>query len=131
VSKKILRIKNDKKYEFVNSKNSSGINGVYRVYLPCSNVFSTLTATGTRDFVALKNISGNNAEDFKKKFISEIFNKKLFRPITSIEAAKLQGFPGDFIVHEKDSVAKKQFGNAVSVPVIEALIDSIIKTKVL
>ena len=129
--KKILRIKKDKKYEFINSKNSSGINGIYRIYLPCSNVFSTLTASGTRDFVALKNISGNNADNFKRKFISEIFNKKLFRPITGMDAAKLQGFPDNFIVHKKDSVSKKQFGNAVSVPVIEALIDSIKKIKVL
>jgi DNA (cytosine-5)-methyltransferase 1 len=130
VNKKILKQKDDKKYEFVNSKNSSGINGVYRVYLPRSNVFSTLTATGTRDFVAMKDIAGENAEDFKKNFISEIYKKKLFRPITSIEAAKLQGFPKNFKVHPKDSIAKKQFGNAVSVPVIDALIKELIKTKV-
>lgn len=125
VKKNILRATKDEKYEFVNSKNSSGINGVYRVYLPCSNVFSTLTATGTRDFVALRNVTGNDADDFKKNFISEIFSKKKFRPITSVEAAKLQGFPENFIVHPVERLAQKQFGNAVSVPVIEALIKAL------
>ena len=130
VSKNILRITKDKKYEFVNSKNSSGISGVYRIYLPCSNIFSTLTATGTKDFVALKNVTGNNADDFKQNFIHEIFNKKMYRSITSIEAAKLQGFPKNFKVHPTDRVAQKQFGNAVSVPVIEALIKAIKQTKI-
>lgn len=128
VQKNILRTTEDGKYEFVNSKNSSGIDGVYRIYLPRSKIFSTLTATGTKDFVALRNISGNDAEDFKKNFINEIFNKKKFRQITSLEAARLQGFPDDFIVHPTDRVAQKQFGNAVSVPVIDALIKSVKKT---
>jgi DNA (cytosine-5)-methyltransferase 1 len=128
IHKKILRTTNLDTYDFVNSKNSSGIEGVYRVYLPCSKIFSTLTATGTKDFIALKNITGMNADDYKKNFISDIFNKKKFRTITSIEAAKLQGFPDDFIVHPVHRVAQKQFGNAVSVPVIESLIKSIKKT---
>ena len=130
VKKNILKIKEDKKYEFFNSKNSSGINGVYRIYLPRSNVFSTLTATGTRDFIAMKNIDGVDADEFKKNFISNIYRKKLYRPITSNEAARLQGFPDDFKVHPKENVAKKQFGNAVSVPVIDALIKELIKTKI-
>jgi DNA (cytosine-5)-methyltransferase 1 len=130
INKNILRITKDKKYDFVNSKNSSGINGVYRIYLPCSNIFSTLTATGTKDFVALKNVTGNNAEDFKQNFINEIFNKKKYRSITSIEAARLQGFPSNFKVHPTDRVAQKQFGNAVSVPVIESLIQSIKQTNI-
>lgn len=126
--KKILRILENDRYEFVNSKNSSGIDGVYRVYLPRSDIFSTLTATGTKDFVALKNVGGNDPDEFKKNFINEIYKKKKFRQITSIEAAKLQGFPDGFIVHPINKVAQKQFGNAVSVPVINALIKSIIKT---
>ena len=130
VKKNILKIKEDKKYEFFNSKNSSGINGVYRIYLPRSNVFSTLTATGTRDFIAMKNIDGADVDEFKKNFISNIYRKNLYRPITSNEAARLQGFPDDFKVHPKENIAKKQFGNAVSVPVIDALIKELIKTNI-
>jgi DNA (cytosine-5)-methyltransferase 1 len=130
VEKNILRATKDDRYEFVNSKNSSGIDGIYRVYLPCSKTFSTLTATGTKDFVALKNITGEDADDFKKNFIKEIFNKRKFRPITSSEAARLQGFPNNFVVHQMDRIAQKQFGNAVSVPVIESLIKALKQTGV-
>ncbi|MFM6245361.1 MAG: DNA cytosine methyltransferase [Dolichospermum sp.] len=37
--------------------------------------------------------------------------------MTAKHACKLQGFPTDFEYHTKDEVAKKQFGNAVPVPV--------------
>ncbi len=42
------------------------------------------------------------------------------RHITPRECARLQGFPDDFIVNPSDKFAYKQFGNSVSVPVIEA-----------
>ena len=44
------------------------------------------------------------------------------RRITPREAARLQGFPEDFVLHPEDTAAYKQLGNAVSVPVIEAII---------
>lgn len=43
------------------------------------------------------------------------------RHITPRECARLQGFPDSFIVNPNDKFAYKQFGNSVSVPVIEAL----------
>jgi len=43
------------------------------------------------------------------------------RKLTPREAARLQGFPEDFIINPSDVQAYKQFGNSVSVPVIEAL----------
>ena len=43
------------------------------------------------------------------------------RHITPRECARLQGFPDKFIVHPNDKFAYKQFGNSVSVPVIEAI----------
>lgn len=43
------------------------------------------------------------------------------RRITPRECARLQGFPDSFIVNPSDAYAYKQFGNSVSVPVIEAL----------
>ena len=45
------------------------------------------------------------------------------RRITPRECARLQGFPDTFIVNPTDTSAYKQFGNSVSVPVIEAVID--------
>lgn len=44
------------------------------------------------------------------------------RRITPRECARLQGFPDSFIVNPTDSSAYKQFGNSVSVPVIEAVV---------
>jgi len=129
VAKKILRV-SQQGYEFVNSKNSAGINGVYRVYLPTSNIFSTLTATGTKDMVALINIEATSPEEYKQKFLSEVFRKKKYREITAREAGRLQGFPSWFTFDHNLKLAHKQFGNAVSVPVIHQLAKSLISTNI-
>ena len=47
------------------------------------------------------------------------------RKITPREAARLQGFPEEFILNKSNVQAYKQFGNSVSVPVIRALADKI------
>ena len=48
------------------------------------------------------------------------------RKITPREAARLQGFPEEFIIAVSDTQAYKQFGNSVSVPVVNAVAHSII-----
>lgn len=52
------------------------------------------------------------------------------RRITPRECARLQGFPDSFIVNPVDRCAYKQFGNSVSVPVIEAVLDDFIKSNI-
>lgn len=118
IAKGILKYVPQAGYEFVNSKNSAGINGIYRVYLPHSTTFSTLTATGTRDMVALKTISASSPSEYKDLFLSEIVRRKAYRPISAQEAGRLQAFPGWFALHEDAGAAKKQFGNAVSTEVV-------------
>ncbi|HEY8992952.1 MAG TPA: DNA cytosine methyltransferase [Candidatus Microsaccharimonas sp.] len=130
VKKKILKLTADGKYTLVNSKNSSGIDGVYRVFLPNSPIFSTLTATGTRDFIATDYLECDNPNEYKQLFIERIFKAGKYRQVTSREAARIQGFPDTFICHESDYSAQKQFGNAVSPPVVEALGREILKTGV-
>lgn len=49
------------------------------------------------------------------------------RHITPRECARLQGFPDTFKPHPTDNWAYKQFGNSVSVPVIEAVFDEFVK----
>lgn len=49
------------------------------------------------------------------------------RHITPRECARLQGFPDSFKLHPKDTWSYKQFGNSVSVPVIEAVFNEFIK----
>ena len=48
----ILLQEEDKRYELAHTKNSAGIFGVYRVFLPQSEIFATITATENRDFIA-------------------------------------------------------------------------------
>ena len=128
--KKLLRAVGDK-YEFVNSKNSSGIDGVYRMYLPFSKVFSTLTASGTRDVVVTDYVEPNlPPQEYKDEFLSKIIANKRYRPLSVAEVQRIQGFPDSFRPHSDDRIAKKQFGNAVSPPVIEALAQRIINTGV-
>ncbi len=131
VKKNIFREIKGKGYDFVNSKNSSGINGIYRIYLPNSKVFSTLTATGTKDMISTIEINSTNVIDYKNKFLTEVYEKGNYREITSRESANLQGFPNDFILHRDERIAKKQLGNAVSTNVIYYLASSILKTNVL
>lgn len=52
------------------------------------------------------------------------------RRITPRECARLQGFPDSFIVNPNDVSAYKQFGNSVSVPVIEAVISDFIEQNI-
>lgn len=49
------------------------------------------------------------------------------RRITPRECARLQGFPESYIIHPDDSAAYKQFGNAVSVPVVKAILEDLIQ----
>ena len=123
--------KHGDKYVLTNSKNSSGINGVYRMYMPYSKIFSTLTATGTKDVVVTDYIEAETPESYKRMFIDKIVKHEKYRPLTVRETQRIQGFPNDFVPHENPALAKKQFGNAVSPPVVRALVDAIIKTGVL
>lgn len=49
------------------------------------------------------------------------------RHITPRECARLQGFPDTFQLHPSDSWSYKQFGNSVSVPVVEAVFSEFIR----
>jgi DNA (cytosine-5)-methyltransferase 1 len=118
VSKEILRFVEKQGYEFVNSKISSGINGISKIFLPHADAIGTLTATGTRDFVATISIECQEPEAYKQTFIKEIYQNKKFKPLLAQDYARLQGFPEWFQIANNESAAKHQFGNAVSVPVV-------------
>ena len=126
MKKNILTQEEDGRYELMNTKNSAGINGVYRVFLPQSDIFSTITATENRDFIATKSIAGKDPDDYKKRFINEIFLKKNYRLLNGRETARLQGFPDSFKIHSNDKIAKKQFGNAVPTNVVYHLAKQVI-----
>ena len=128
VAKKILRYTASKMIDIVNSKNSSGIDGIYRVYLPNSTIFSTLTATGTRDFIATKYVEGKTVAEYKKNFIEEILKKKNYRQVSVREALTIQGFPKNHKITTKEKYAFKQVGNSVSPVVVEKVFNQTLKT---
>ena len=51
----------------------------------------------------------------------------LKRKLSVLEAKRLQGFPDEFIMPVSDNQAYKQLGNSVSVPVITAIAEEILK----
>ena len=127
VKKKILEKEDDGRYELVHTKNSAGIFGIYRVFLPQSDIFSTITATENRDFIATKTINGKNAMDYKNTFIKEIYEKNNYRLLSGRETGLLQGFTRKFKIHPNDKVAKKQFGNAVPTNVVKSVASNLLK----
>ncbi|MBN8253260.1 DNA (cytosine-5-)-methyltransferase [Priestia flexa] len=56
-----------------------------------------------------------------------IVQNNIPRRITPRECARLQGFPDYFIYHPADQYAYKQFGNSVSVPVVEEVISDLVR----
>ena len=116
------------RYDFKNTKISTGLFGVNRVFLPHSNIFPTLVASDTNDYVALEDIVPTTASGYKKEFLSRIYANKNYRKITKREACLIQGFPDDFILPESRVRWMKLIGNSVSVPVIEMLCKAIVET---
>ncbi len=126
IEKKILTYKNGK-YDFVNSKNSSGIFGIYRIYTPDSHVFSTLTKTGVRDLVTEVSIP-NNIKNKKDFFIKEIYKKKLYRKISIREGARIQWFPETLILPDNYGKSLAVLGNALWVNIVREIAKNLLTT---
>ncbi len=127
IEKEII-ISNELRYDFKNTKISTGLYGVNRIFLPTSNIFPTLVASDTNDYVTTKMINAKNEKEHRKLFINKIYKKENYRRITKQEACLIQGFPKDYILPEKRARWMKLVGNSVSVPVIEILCKAIIDT---
>ncbi len=69
-------------------------------------------------------ISARYYKDGSEILISQNNNNP--RKLTPREAARLQGFPDDYIIPVSDTQAYKEFGNSVAVPVIKAIAEEII-----
>jgi DNA (cytosine-5)-methyltransferase 1 len=127
VKKGIFRIVDNQGYEFVNSKNMSGINGIYRIILPTADIIPTLTATGSKDYIATVAIEAEHPKIYKKLFLKKIYHPHKYIQITAGHARKLQGFPSDFQLHPRQDIAKRQLGNAVPIPVVEYVAKELLK----
>jgi DNA (cytosine-5)-methyltransferase 1 len=120
----------DDKYDFKNSKVSTGINGIYRIFLPSANLFPTLVASDSNDFITNVLLTGNNIHELKENFINNVLHQKNYRKISKQEACVIQGFPINYILPDNRSNWIKQIGNSVSIPVIDSLVKAIINTGV-
>jgi DNA (cytosine-5)-methyltransferase 1 len=121
---------NEIRYDFKNTKISTGLYGVCRIFLPSSNIFPTLVASDTNDFIATEDINASNAEEYKEIFLENIYKKGKYRKITKEEACLIQGFPKNFLLPSSRPRWMKLVGNSVSMPVIQILGEAIIKTGV-
>lgn len=118
------------RYDFKNTKISTGLFGINRIFMPSSNLYSTLVASDTNDFITDVQIQATDYTEFKEMFLNEVYNTKRFRKISKEEACMIQGFPPNFILPDNRARWMKLIGNSVSVSVIEMLIKSIIDTGV-
>lgn len=118
------------RYDFKNTKISTGINGINRIFLPTSRLYPTLVASDTNDYVAEISISGKDSNEYKQNFLSQVYYAGKFRKITKEEACTIQGFPKDFILPETRARWMKLIGNSVAVTLIQQLAEKIVATGV-
>lgn len=119
------------RYDFKNTKISTGLFGINRIFLPTADTFPTLVASDTNDFITTKTIKAPNHEEYKRKFLEDVYQTEDYRKITKSEACIIQGFPSGFKLPDSRARWMKLVGNSVSVPVIDILCKAIIKTGVL
>jgi len=118
------------RYDFKNTKISTGLEGVNRIFLPSSKIYPTLVASDTNDFVATRSVEAGTIEDFRMKFMENIYRPKNYRKITKSEACRIQGFPADYKLPPTRPRWMKLIGNSVAVPVIKLLAKAVVDTGV-
>ena len=126
INKSVFRPYPDDRVDFCNSKLSSGVEGVYRVFFPSARAFSTLTATGIPDYLCKVHVGSNP----RTRFVQEIWphRRSLLRRLTPADALLLQGYPSDFKLHSNADTSLRLLGNSVTVPVIKALGEALFRT---
>ena len=65
---------------------------------------------------------GDDAIQFLKDSGFKVINNSSIRRLTPTECERLQGFPDGWTEGQSDTQRYKQLGNAVSVPVVQAII---------
>lgn len=120
----------EERYDFKNTKISTGLFGVNRIFLPSSSIYPTLVASDTNDFVTPVNIQASSVKEFRRRFLAEVYQKGDYRRITKTEACRIQGFPPSFLLPEARPRWMHLIGNSVCVPVIRQLAQAVIATGV-
>lgn len=111
ISEKLLEGHERRKLQHIAKGNGFG----FSVFKPTDEYTNTLSARYYKDGSEI--------------LIDQSKHKKRPRKLTPRECARLQGFPEEFIVNAVSDVQiYKQFGNSVTVPVVEAVAKSVRKT---
>ena len=118
------------RYDFKNTKISTGLAGINRIFLPSSKIYPTLVASDTNDFVATEPIDADTIEEFREEFMEHIYRPRNYRRITQSEACRIQGFPDNYILPPTRPRWMKLIGNSVAVPVIKILANAVVGTGV-
>ena len=118
------------RYDFKNTKISTGLNGINRIFLPSSKIYPTLVASDTNDYVSTVEITANDINTFKSRFLHNVYEPRCYRKITKEEACRIQGFPDTFILPENRARWMKLIGNSVAVSLIKMLAKSVVETGV-
>jgi DNA (cytosine-5)-methyltransferase 1 len=120
----------EERYEFRNTKISTGLFGINRIFLPSSGIFPTLVASDSNDFLTPVSIAATDHDSYKRDFIAQVLDKQRYRKISQVEACRIQGFPDGFMLPDSRSRWSKLLGNSVAVPVVRKLIQAIVDTGV-
>lgn len=118
----------EERYDFKNTKISTGLAGVNRIFLPSCKIYPTLVASDTNDYVTTENISADNIDEFRIKFMQSVYRKGNYRKISKQEACRIQGFPADYLLPPTRARWMKLIGNSVAIPVIKMLANAIVNT---
>lgn len=118
------------RYDFKNTKISTGLAGINRIFLPSSKIYPTLVASDTNDFVATEPIDADTIEEFREEFMEHVYRPRNYRRITQSEACRIQGFPDNYILPPTRPRWMKLIGNSVAVPVIRILANAVVSTGV-
>ena len=118
------------RYDFKNTKISTGLEGVNRIFLPSSKIYPTLVASDTNDFVATRSVEAETIEDFREAFMERVYRPQNYRKISKSEACRIQGFPADYKLPPTRPRWMKLIGNSVAVPVIKILAKAVVETGV-
>ena len=120
----------EERYDFKNTKISTGLAGVNRIFLPTCKIYPTLVASDTNDYVTTENVDADNIEEFREKFMRTVYRTGKYRQISKQEACRIQGFPADYLLPPTRARWMKLIGNSVAVPVIKMLANAVVNTGV-
>lgn len=120
----------EERYDFKNTKISTGLAGINRIFLPTCKIYPTLVASDTNDYVTTESINADSIEDFRAKFMQNVYRTGNYRQISKQEACRIQGFPADYFLPPTRARWMKLIGNSVAVPVIKMLAKAVVNTGV-